>query len=289
MRIGVNTVDEFGGALEAYRRADMHSLSLVEMVKRMHEQLQPEVVEINANVCSIAPQLVTEETLQALGHYQRQTGLQYTVHLPFKVIDISSPSEPVARASAQYFGELIRSFDQHVRVENYVLHLTESQDRAVKHSSMPQGMKDRLLQTMQDRARRGVEYLLAICEPKRLAIENLLEDYLFPFSVAEEFDTSICCDVGHLILQNAELLDVFGRYLPRIGELHYHDVMTVRDDAGHWVEKDHGALGMGPLNVPETLGFLKEHSYEGILMLEVVRWDYAVTSMDKVRQTLKAL
>ena len=100
MKLGVNTVDVFSGDHIAHNtRPELNELTLVELVKRTHRELGADVVELPANLMVICPRLFTERTIEALADYQKASNVGYTVHLPFRGLDVSSLCRPIAEAS----------------------------------------------------------------------------------------------------------------------------------------------------------------------------------------------
>ncbi len=103
---------------------------------------------------------------------------------------------------------------------------------------------------------------------KRLAIENL-ESY--PAAWIEEIlDRSgfgLCCDLGHLLMQGADLLEVYERNRSRTGIMHLHGVCE-RDGA----LKDH--VGLDRLQagqLPQIKMILND--FQGVLCLEVFNFE----------------
>jgi len=289
VRIGIDTVDQFGGSFNSYEVGAMTPTSLVDMVKSLHQDLGVDVVEINASVHSVRPDMVTEETLKEIGRYQAKSDVGLTVHLPFRGIDLDNLVEPMRDAAACYQRDLVRAFDANMKVDHYVTHIQSNLLRAIRESKgHTDEAKVRMLARMEDQARRSLETILETCEPKRLAVENLEMGYELPFRLAEEFDTGLCCDVGHLVIEQVDVPGTIAAYLDRIIHFHYHDVIEVEDE-GEKKLKDHVALGMGMLDIPATLKVMVDGNFGGVLLVEVVSREYADTSLTVLRKQLQQL
>jgi len=286
MYIGVNATEEFGGSLNAYIKETISPLALVDRVRYLHQQLAVDAVELNASAMGIRPGVITEETLQGLRDYQERTNLILTMHLPWRSLDVSELVEPARKAAAAYHKELISYFDEHLDISHYVLHVQAKQLEQIQQSEkLDDAAKQRILQKKQDNVRRSLGEICQDMDPRRLCIENLEYGWEEPYGLAAEFDTSICCDVGHLVVQGLDAAQIMKDNLPRIRHIHYHDVMEVEQD-GEKTLKDHVALGMGILDIPATLKVVTDNPFDGVFLLEVATTEWAVKSMDVLQSHL---
>jgi sugar phosphate isomerase/epimerase len=93
---------------------------------------------------------------------------------------------------------------------------------------------------------------------EQVALENLSYPFAWVDILADEFDLKICLDLGHLILQNADLMTTFNRYQERTSMMHLHGV-------GH---RDHLALSLIPHDEWQTVKQILRR-FSGGLSLEV--------------------
>jgi sugar phosphate isomerase/epimerase len=89
-------------------------------------------------------------------------------------------------------------------------------------------------QSWRQRCRRGVEALLETgVDSRLLAVETLIYP---PFELAEtlveEYDLSVCLDMGHLLMRGQSPLDFFNRLKERITIVHLHGVAEGHDHLG---------------------------------------------------------
>lgn len=91
-----------------------------------------------------------------------------------------------------------------------------------------------------------------------LALENLSYPFSWVDILADEFSLNICLDLGHLLLQNVNLMTAFNRYQDKTTMMHLHGV-------GH---RDHLALSLIPHDEWQTVIQILRH-FRGGLALEV--------------------
>ena len=288
MKLGVNTVDVFSGDHIALNtRPELNELTLVELVKRTHRELGADVVELPANLMVICPRLFTERTIEALADYQKASNVGYTVHLPFRGLDVSSLCRPIAEASVASYKRIILQLEEALEVEHYVMHLTEMMLKQVEAKPhMDPETKQRVVNVMYEQAKRGIREILQEAPPGKLLLENIKSGWKQPFEIARELGTGICCDIGHLILEGADISKVIHAYQDLIREFHFHDAVEWTLQDGKTILQDHVALGSGVLDVKDTLDNMLSHGFDGVLMIEVGRWEAAAESVRVVREYL---
>lgn len=288
IRLGVNTVDLFSGDHIALNiRPDLDELTLVEAVKRTHQELGIDMVELPANLMVICPRLFTDKTIRELAKYQARSGVGYTVHLPFRGLDVSSLCRPIAEASVASYKSIIKILEGSLGVEHYVMHLTEmmiNQVRSKPHMSA--SAKQQIIEEMYAQAKLNVAEILREAPPGKLLLENIKSGWKEPFAIARELETGICCDIGHLVLTGEDVPGVVNLNRDLIKEFHFHDVIEWTFDDGRSILQDHVALGTGVLHVYSTLNVMLQGGFEGVLMIEVGQWEAAERSVAVVRDYL---
>ncbi len=75
-------------------------------------------------------------------------------------------------------------------------------------------------------------------------------------------------------------------YQDLIREFHFHDAVEWTLQDGKTILQDHVALGSGVLDVKDTLDNMLSHGFDGVLMIEVGRWEAAAESVRVVREYL---
>lgn len=290
MKLGVNTVDLFSGDhLALTVRSNLHELSLVAQVRLLHQVLLVDYVELPSNLMVICPHLFNEKTIEELRDYQLESGLGYTVHLPFRGLDLSSLSQPVFRASVESFKWIIDRLENALEVDFYVLHLTEAMlPQVLSKRHLSGEVKEKITAKMYAQAKTGVTELLAFAPGEKLLLENIKSGWREPFQIARDLKMGICCDIGHLVLAGEAPEDIIPAYRGSIKEYHLHDVVEWTSKEGDKFLQDHVALGRGLLDLPQLLDLITAESFCGSLTIEVGHWQAALESVQLVREYLKS-
>ncbi len=186
-------------------------------------RLAPLVDEIELLFFESAPgSLPSAGDIRELVQLGRDLDVRYNVHLPLDVSLGDADAVGHRRAVAR-LAECLSLFGP-LRPSSYTLHLPAE--------SFPE--KDARWSSWRQRCRRGIETLLAGgLDSRLLAVENLIYP---PFEevqdLVEQYDLSICLDVGHLLRCGRDPLDFFRRFARRIAVVHLHGVANGRDHLG---------------------------------------------------------
>jgi sugar phosphate isomerase/epimerase len=87
--------------------------------------------------------------------------------------------------------------------------------------------------------------------------------------ILKEFNLSVCVDLGHLILYELDMKDVFDRYKNRTSIIHLH---------GANEDKDHQSLDLlSKSNLKTILGMLTQ--FMGTVSIEVFSFDHLNASL----------
>lgn len=288
MKLGVNTVDLFSGDhLILNALPELDDLALVQHVQRLRGELGVDLVELPANMLVVCPHLFTERTIQALGEYQQSSGVGYTVHLPFRGLDLSSLAQPVWEASIAAYREIITRLEAELQVEHYVLHLTESMIKQVEGKAhLDWELREKLFEVMYARAESGLEKILETAPKDKVLVENIKSGWKEPFALARKLGMGVCCDFGHLLLEGADPRVVVEQNRDLIREFHFHGVVERQLDNGRTALQDHQAVDRGVFALEEALELLLADSFSGVLMIEVGRWEAAEASVRAVKAYL---
>jgi len=149
-------------------------------------------------------------------HIAESKGLTYTVHLPLDT-RLGSADEM----------ERTRSVDKCLRVMNlmspaapfaWILHL-----HGDRRGDPPSGDPARWIA----RNRYSLTELLtaSAVDPRRICIETLDYDFNLAAGLVEDFDLSVCLDIGHLLLYGRDVSAHLDRWFDRARVFHIHGVL----------------------------------------------------------------
>ena len=249
------------------------------------------VIELSMDVKSIIPTSITSETIERLIELKEETGITYTVHLPYLSIELATFNEHVRKGCVKSISEVIE-LSKSLNPEAYVLHSTGG--LAAELSTLPYSNDIvRTISTMlAGFAAASIEDIITGTEinPRKLAIEN----YIFPFEVMRDViddqNTSICFDTAHLLCQMSgteSIMDFYSAHKDRITEIHLQDGNFTK--CGGVVDyDDHIPLGtglMGDSVLREFLMELVKNNFDGPLIFELTN-DEARASLDYIRSNV---
>ncbi|MGC8911179.1 MAG: cobamide remodeling phosphodiesterase CbiR [Nitrososphaeria archaeon] len=228
-------------------------------------------------------QLFSKECISALLELKDQFKLTYSVHLPFWSVDPSSHIDEIRNATVETMTGLIENVIELDPIA-YVLHATGEFAAEANKMKFPPEQKEFLIKFFANNSRIFVKQLVKNLSKlgvpsKKLALESVKFPFKFSIEMAEEFDTSLCIDVGHIhagYTTDVDLKEAFQLSKDRISEIHIHDVVKRVDDGKLFI-KDHMPIGSGTLDVKEVLGLIKEVKFCGPLVLEL-KFEDAVNS-----------
>jgi len=249
------------------------------------------VLELSLDVKHVIPQSVTPEVIHRLLEMKENSGLSYTVHLPYWSIELATFNEHVRKGCVETITEVIE-ITEPLEPEAYVLHSTGY--LAEEFSNLPYNPNlVRLICTLLSGfAATSVEEIISRTEinPRRLAIEN----YTFPFDiirdVIDDLDTSICFDTAHLLCRmsgSETIMEFYNKHKDRISEIHLQDGTYTKYD-GAVARNDHVALGQGIMGNPvlrEFLVELQKDKFDGPLIFELSK-EEASESLEHIRRVV---
>ncbi len=199
----------------------------------------------------------------------RECGLTYTVHLPLDT-RLGSADEAERVASV---GKCRRVIERMAPVEPFawVLHLHGDHRGDPPTADAPRWLRQN---------RRSLAELLENGPaPRTVCVETLDYDFDLVAGLVEEFDLSVCLDVGHLLVQGRDVSSHLDRWMDRARVFHVHGV----DDEG----KDHCHLGLLPEGLLEDLAtrlYRLPAGDERVLTMEVFGVDDFERSMETVEK-----
>lgn len=246
-------------------------------------------IELGGDLGMFLPQSYSPESIQKLLEFKQKSSVDFTCHLPLWSVEPSTPLTPVRRGSVQAVVEIINA-TLPLGIESYVLHATGALAAEFYQMHLPDIGKAIILRQFQAGALESVRSILEQTgiPSRKLAVETLEFPFELTLEIAEQADTSICLDVGHVLVGfsgEVELFDVLEKVLPRLGEVHLHDAPYQGTGANRKIAygKDHSVLGTGDLDVPRLLNRLME-AKPGVPIIFELKIHEALESLNYIRK-----
>ncbi len=229
------------------------------------------LIELGGDLMMFMPQTYAPPAIERLAALKQELGISYTVHLPLWSVEPSTPLVPVRQGSVRALIDIIRA-TQPLDPEDYVLHAYGALAAEFYRMNLPAMGKGLILTLFQNNARESVKTILGETgiPSRKLAIETIEFPLDQTLALAEEFDTSICFDTGHVLSGFPGFVDFWealDRCLPRLAEVHLHDSPLLRDHVEYG--KDHQPLGKGDLEVKRLLDRLEGAKFNGPIIFEL--------------------
>lgn len=202
---------------------------------------------------SALPSLPTRNDIQEIRRLGKQFDLTYNIHLP---LDIS-------------LGAADRSI-RHTGLESikHIIDLTAPLSPSTCTLHIPYTVT---VQRWQERVCQSLQQLLAAgIESESISIENL--DYPFEWveAIINDFNLSVCIDVGHLIMNRFDVEAAFNKYSQRTAIIHLHGVEN---------NQDH--LSLDKLSAEKTEIVIRIlQRFGGVVSLEVFSYEKLVKSLN---------
>jgi sugar phosphate isomerase/epimerase len=213
---------------------------------------------------------------------KKRTKLRFSVHLPFWWDTIAVPEEGLRAASMNNIIGVIRLMEA-LEPLHYVLHSMKNIPDRVRASQASDAVKRLAFERIRASAEKSVEGIVRVLPaPRFLCIENL-EDVNFELDrvLIEEFDTSICLDIGHLFITGGDRREFWERNGRRVRAIHAHNVVAeIGKQPKDWKLSDHRGLSKGLIDYREVLDWLAAEKYEGSFVVEVLKREDALSSID---------
>lgn len=243
-------------------------------------------IELGGDLGMFLPHIYAPASIEKLAALKKELGITYTVHLPLWSVEPSTPLAPVRQGSVRALIDLVRA-TQPLEPEDYVLHAYGALASEFYRMNIPAAARLLILQLFQANARESIQTLLAETgmPSRQLAVETIEFPLEMTFALADELDTSICFDTGHVLAGFAGAVDFFDaleKCLPRLAQIHLHDAPSFARTGQLGYGKDHQALGKGDLAVTRLLNRLKQANFTGPLIFELTVAE-ALASMQKVK------
>lgn len=243
-------------------------------------------IELGGDLVMFMPQTFAPPTIERLGALKQEIGITYTVHLPLWSVEPSTPLTPVRQGSLRAVIDIVRA-TLPLAPEVYVLHAYGALASEFYRMALPKMVHALILQQLQNHARASVKTILAETgiPSRQLAVETIEFPLEMTLALAEELDTSICFDTGHVLAGFSGPVDLFEaleRCLPRLAEVHLHDCPAYARTQQLGYGKDHQPLGAGDLDVARLLERLAQAQFAGPCIFELTV-EQAVESLNVVK------
>lgn len=139
--------------------------------------------------------------------------LSYSVHLPLDI----DPGNANPEKRRQSVGKIVRAIDRFKRLapSAYILHLPKDS-----------ALYDNLIPGWTEMTGKSIEEILSSTKlsPRNLCIETLDYPLSLVAGIIEEYDLSVCLDVGHLIRSGEDVMKCWTLWNQRIKVIHLHGV-----------------------------------------------------------------
>lgn len=232
------------------------------------QRLAPFVDEIELLLFESAPQsLPTGEEVDRLKGLARQFDLSYNVHLPLD-LNLGSRDTRHRQQAVLALTDILNRVKP-LAPTTHTLHLTLAGYDAEDESAVA---------SWQERSMQSLDALLANSRlaPRMISIETLSYPPLLFAPIADQLDTAVCVDVGHILRYGYNLETVLARYADRITILHLHGVFE---------GEDHLSLAQMPLRAMDTVKTFIAR-FTGSVSLEVFSFERLESSLAHLAKTM---
>ena len=190
--------------------------------------------------------------------WQYRQGLAFSLHLPFRYLDISCPLEKVRSASVETILDAI-NLSLELQPIHAVIHLTGNIFASYKSGLDP------LIGEVMGYVEESLREIVKLMSPEQILVENLTAvDFRYFMPVVERIGLSVCQDIGHIVLQGGDCGEFARAYDGLIKEIHLHDIR----DSGSSLT-DHQPIGRGMFDFDAFFAVLDEISFRGSIILEI--------------------
>ncbi|NMC07054.1 MAG: sugar phosphate isomerase/epimerase [Candidatus Lokiarchaeota archaeon] len=260
-----------GGAKAGIPKFD--SIDPIAVVRQAYERHGIKVIELPADANYVLPNLLTR-SLDPLSKLRDQLGLEYTIHLPFFNVALTSFNQHVRAASIETIVENIKAGEQVGGINNYVLHLTSEIEDTINWFDISTNLKELAWGLFLDKVYQSLEEIISRTgvSPAKICVENMEG---VPFSrtsdiLVNDLGVSICLDVGHAILQGEEHpIDFMNRWKDKVHEIHLHNVWNKTYQNRVRVYDDHHGIKRGAIDMGGFLHHLESMGYAHPVLLEI--------------------
>ncbi len=254
-------------------------------------------IELTMNMYYLLPYThahFTKENIQRLAIIKKEKNITFSVHLPFWSIELASFMPGIREASVRAIIEPVEALEK-LNPITYVLHPVGASAAEFHRSKIPNEDKRVLIQMLAHNARSSLQQVVAGfsnlgIDSRRIALETVEFPFTETLRIAEDFNTSMCIDIGHILAGypgDVNIEQALKRSSGRIAEIHVHDV-HIKVERNCTIVKDHLPLGSGELDVNELLKWVQLTGFDGPIVLEH-SFEDAEVSIQRIRTTAENL
>jgi sugar phosphate isomerase/epimerase len=215
--------------------------------------------------------------------------LSFSVHAPFWWIDITAPADEIRTASVATITNVIE-LTRPISPSHIVIHPFNPAlpGRINKSRSMSESFKAAALERyLADAVMSINEVAEHVTDRRSICLENMPNDIAHSLleELAEKTDTSICFDSGHSYLHTFDVQKSLDRFYSRATAIHAHNVVLKKTSGEKDCKmQDHRSLRTGLIDNRELLRNLTERDYKGHFVVEVMRYDDALDSVEFLKE-----
>ncbi|HIJ57078.1 MAG TPA: sugar phosphate isomerase/epimerase [Deltaproteobacteria bacterium] len=220
----------------------------------------PFVDEIELILFESKPEsLPTDREIRVLETLAKDLDITYNIHLPLDV-HLGSHDDTQRKISIQTLNSIF-NLTAPLNPTTHTLHLeyggpADDEENRERWESY-------LFESFEDLKSGGIS-------GASISVETLFYPLNWLDDIIDEYNLSICMDIGHLILQNVPLLEIFEPYHNHITMLHLHGVEN---------GKDH--LSLSKLSEPNWNALIRIlMTYKGVAGIEVFSFDHLKASLE---------
>jgi sugar phosphate isomerase/epimerase len=288
VRVGV-TVLSFDAVMREVTRGGALELSAFDYSRFARRAVERgfDHLELTLDMRYVLPGSFDRDSVKALKAIGEEHNVTFSAHLPLWSVEPASHICGIRQASVNALVEPVRDLEE-LRPDPYVLHATGSLAAEFHRLQIEPSYKRLItgifLENARDSVGQLVEQMADIgIASRRIALESVEFPFLETLRLAEEFETSVCIDTGHILAGYPGDVDL-GKALRasrgRVAEIHLHD--AYRRVSGDCVKvRDHLPLGTGDLDVEGLLNLLDEIGFDGPIVFEL--------SLEDASRSLKLL
>ena len=228
--------------------------------ERNVKMLAPYLDEIELLLFESSPgSLPSKHQIKTLSTLANEFDISYNIHMP---IDISlGDLDPNRRHHAIDVIKRVVDLTQTLLPSTYTLHLSYN-NVSVERKAFGK-WQEMIFESME-------QLMLTGINSEAISIENLMYPFEWIEDIITSFQLSVCLDLGHLILQKADIESIFKKYEKIIPIIHIYGV-----------ENQHEHLSLDTLSKKDMepiLEILK--TFSGVVSIEVFSYSHLRTSLD---------
>lgn len=285
------TVLSFDSVMREVMREGELDLSLFDYSRfaKMAVEEGFEHLELTLDMHYVFPSSFSKDSIESLKAIKEGYNVTFSAHLPLWSIEPASHITEIRQASVSALLKSVSDVED-LEPNPYVLHATGSLAAEFHRLKIDPPYKQLITGIFLENARESVGELVdqlsdTGINSRRIALESVEFPFRETLLLAEEFDTSVCIDTGHILAGypgDVNIDEALRTSSGRVGEIHLHDAYR-RVKEGCIEVRDHLPLGAGDLEVKDLIDLLDEIDFKGPLVFELSLED-ASTSLSTLKR-----